>query len=359
MNAKSHYLIQVLEKIGAPLMSAIVEVSAGTPGKDVAEDAQRMAELLARTTQSSIEIAGVISPANAVQDDAFRLSLAALLAPVIADHYRYDREVPSEADLKKIIAALQTVVTFSDNFEAEEKNAAALQNIEGGAFDPVRVMQLQILALTPVVNAVGSFSFGINEPKLINDVAERLVQKSLTMGAQWFSGADDIARKRGSLEILKSLARIYAACHQAETARLQSGGAGGIEDVWKNFDIRIALLETLATGLLGTGSSTDARTPVAAQAPPPQPATAPAESSGGGGFNPMGGFVKKPAGAPAAPPPAEQKPAEGGFNPMGGFSKKPPEPPPAVAPAQPPGGAQPPTNPPSNPMGFFKKKDDG
>ncbi|MGQ0527164.1 MAG: hypothetical protein ACT4OY_03920 [Alphaproteobacteria bacterium] len=349
MNAKSQYLIQVLEKIGLPLLSSIVEVSAGAPDNPVAEDAQRMAELLARTTQASLEISSVISPINATQNDAFRLALAALAAPVIADHYRYDRQVPGDADIKKITAALQTVVTFADNFEAELDNAKALQGLEGAA-DSTQTALHQIMAFTPVINEVSSFSFGMNEPKLISDIVLRLVEKSLSMSAQWFSGEDEPARKKNALDILKCLARIYASCHMAETARLQTAGAsdGGLETVWKNFDLRAALLEALASSLLGSSTSASS----ASRAPEPETVAAPPTHSGGA-TNPLSGFAKKPA---METPPAPE--SSGGASPLGMFAKKPagdtPPPPPSQAPEKPQGQ-------PGNPMGFFKppaKKDD-
>ncbi len=355
MNAKSQYLIQVLEKIGAPLLSSIVESSASTSEGMAADDAQRMAELLARTTQASLEIAGVISPVNATQDDAFRLALAALAAPVIADHYRYDKQVPGDSDIKKITAALQTVVTFADNFEAGIDHARTLQGLGNhtAALESSQIALHQVMAFTPVINAVSSFSFGMNEPKLISDIAGRLVGKSLAMSAEWFAGADETARRKSALDILKTLARIYAACHMAETARLQSAGAaaGGIETVWKNFDLRVALLEALASGLLDSSSiSSSSRAPEAAAAPPPQ-----------SGANPLSGFAKKP---PSETPPAKEAPPASsptGASPLGIFAKKPTDQAPASPPPQAPEKSQsPPANPGTNPMGFFKppaKKD--
>ena len=61
MNQKTEYILQVLEKIGSPLMEAILQAQGRNnpaPGTDpLLQDARKMAELLARTTQAGIEMA--------------------------------------------------------------------------------------------------------------------------------------------------------------------------------------------------------------------------------------------------------------------------------------------------------------
>lgn len=356
MNQRAEYLLQVLEKIGSPLMAAILQAPGRGSGDETQRDAQRMAELLGRTTQASIEMSRAIDfSQQADQGDALRVALAALASGLIGSHFRHSGKVPGENDLKKMTAAMQTVLTFSDNFVPGGDVSQRMENLrpKGQPVDEAQAALQFIHSFIPVVNAVTAFPFGQPEQKLIMDVSSRIIQKAEDLRIRLFGNPGENEQKRIELSIVAALAGIYASCHEAETARLMSlteeqrATAGlGLESIWKAFDLRVSIVEALAKGLV----------------PPP------VDVSAGGSKSPSPPPVPEPSAPPPPPaavaPPPAQTPPQQAATPLSMFAKKPAEPPAAAAPPPPvftpPQQATPPSSPPaqqtgSSPMSFFKK----
>lgn len=313
MNQRAEYLLKVLDKIGTPLMASILQAPGRGAADETHKDAQRMAELLAKTTQASIEMGQAID-LGALPDggDSVRVGLAALAGGLVGTHYRQTGKAPGDNDLRKMTAALQTVLTYSGNFMPGADAAARLGNLEamGQPSDPQQTSLQYIHALIPVVSAVTSFPFGQPEQKLAMDVAARLVQRSMEMREALLPGLQDAEQKRAELSLLGVLAKIYAACHDAETSRMMSlteeqrtMGGVGMDSVWKAFDMRAGILEALARSMVPVGAGGSSSAGSKAPAPPP--------------------FTPPPA---AAPPPSNPQPpqASGESSPMS-FFKGPPK----------------------------------
>ena len=332
MNHRADYLLQVLEKIGSPLLASVIEVNARMHNTQLTAEAQKIAELLARTVQTGIDLGYALDLGPSGQiTDSLRLAMTGLAAPLIAGSFRNNGKTPTDTDIKKIITAMQAVLSFAENFSADSDHSDRLKNLNpgDGASDAAQNYLRNVYAFVPVVNVVGAYSFGQPEQKLIMDIASRLT-----------ATARQIANARGKdadVHILNALAQIYAACHQAETAHImglseqdRQKAVPPLDPVWKNFDLRVAMLEALAGGIITTSAATDVA-PVMPQQNPPPAAAPPAQ----GAVNPLSMFAKKPDGA--APPQAPQQPP--------------------AAPPQQPQTPPPPTEPPpsgGNPMSFFK-----
>jgi hypothetical protein len=224
-------------------------------------------------------------------------------------------------------------------------------------------MLVTLQALTPVIGAVAEFPFGLSETKLIQDISDKLEKDAVEIVSDSASSG-----KLSELLVFKSLAKIYAECHLAETNRLLGSGDDGrselsIEPVWENYETRLAMVRALmgedetmeqsgASDIVPDVSAPPPEQPVISElqaveaplpVPPPPSATTSAPPSGG----PMGFFTKKEDAAPAQPV-AESLPAA--------------PPPPAEPQAQQPAQSAPPSPPPASsstggPMGFFAKKD--
>jgi hypothetical protein len=406
---RTAYILQVLEKIGAPLMGAITD---GSTPDDPTNEAQIMAALLSKTVQASIELGNTIEtdPLRAL-DDSVRVTLAALASTLVAGQYRRRAQIPDDLSLKKITSSLQAVLSFSENFAPNPENAARLRDLEakGQPSDPTQTQIQYVQAFIPVVEAIAAFPFGQPEQKLLVEVSNRLIKKSIEMREILLPGmVDEGEQKRAELGFLRALAVIYSAAHRAETDKaLRSGDdarmAGlSMQPVWAAFELRAAMLEALSGTIvpLGKGGSS-ARNPAAPQAnapetppapppifqappqQPPQPATPPifqappAEQAPvqpaappifqappqqaqqqPAGANPMSMFAKKPDDGAAPPPPPPQAPPI--------FQAPPPETPPYQPPSQQPPAAQPTEEKTQsesgdggggNPMSFFKKSE--
>lgn len=391
MNDRAAYLLQILEKVGSPLMAAILAAPErkSAPADVLQQDAVRMAELLAKTTQASIEMSQSMDFGMAFSHgDALRVALAALASPLVGSYYRNSGKAPADADIKKMTMALQAVLTFSDNFTPSLETTHRLQNIEAGMpdMDAYQTIVQYVQAFVPVINAINSFPFGQPEQKLIMDVSERLTRKSKDVCESVFGPLPDGPRKWTELAILKGLAQIYAVCHEAETVRLglnssdqQASIENSLETIWQQFEIRASMLETLATSIanrtLGTQSGgdpkiqlqTEARpetrtsplAPAAAPVTAVSPVTPPAQT-------PPSIFQAPKKEPPAAVPATAVSPAPttppSAANPMSMFAKKPDQTTAAAAPNQPQSPSTQPEKPAGNtPMSFFKapaKKED-
>lgn len=328
------------------------ESQALNPDLEAREDAQAIAQLLARCVQMSIEIGRVmeLDMTSPEEGDRLRLALMVMAGPLIAGQYRHDGRVPGDAEQKKLMTGLEAVLAFSQNFTPSEANAGALEKMEEGAAGSSLVRSMR--HFTPVINAIGAFPFGQPEKKLIQEVSARLSARAEALAKAMIPEAS----AEDTLLIVKTLAEIYAECHAQETRLMLSKEEGdatqGLENVWARFEMRVAMLEALVGSLAPGGPAPvavsaevqESPAPVMASAepppPPPLPAAPVAEASAPpapppGGFNPMSMFVKKPEGeeeaAPPEPPPAEPVPPAAEPVPS-----VPPEPPPAPAPEEPP-----------------------
>lgn len=374
MEKRSALIIQVFEKLGAPLMAAVAEVAARDPsaGQSDRNDAGKVAELLGKTVQLSIALANVMDIKDTgTTADTVRLALAALVSPLVADHYRQTVKVPNDADIKRMVTALEAILTFSDNFAPVAETIKRMAHIDPDLTviaDETQTTMQYLSVMSPIIHEIGRFSFGQPEQKLLQETSDKLMKKAAEIVVRVKSaGADAASIKQAELQALKALSDIYVTCHKSETDRLmalseeeraQAAGAGGngVDKVWESFDKRAGMLEILCGSVApsASGSAASAVTPAAAPAPevPAQPAAPAAVTP------PPQETPAAPVTPPAAPPPEQAVPPPPATPPA-----EPAAPPPPAAPAEPAAeetvasegeGAY-------NPMGFFKpgaKSDD-
>ena len=346
----SDFAVQLLTKIGSPLMGAIND---GSAGDEAAQEqaAQTMAQLLGQAVQMGTLLYNAVGiEEEAAQADTTRVALTSLCAPLIANFYSKNKSVPTEDDTKRMVQSLEGILSFGENFSPASEAQSRLQTIDQEAvlFDKSQPTLVVLQAMVPVINAVEEFSFGQAPRKLVQDVSAKLEAR-----------AQDIVKnkpdgdKLQELIVFKSLASLYAQCHVDEVKRVSESGDENrdnlsIDPVWEHFETKVSMVETL----MGVGGEPEAdaeQAPTLAKTPDPAPtektvasstAEAPAAATGG----PMG-FFKKPTGneqenAPAAETPAavQEAPKEAASTPV----------------ATPETEAKTDDAPPASPMGFFK-----
>ncbi|MFK7839000.1 MAG: hypothetical protein AB8B83_01605 [Bdellovibrionales bacterium] len=330
MNQRAHYLIEILDKIGTPLLKAAEQSNNG------ADTATTVASLLGKVVETSISMNQTLdlTPTDA-QDDSLRVALAALAGSLVADQYKQKGKVPEAADLSRIQSAMSAVLTFGDNFALSDAHIQRLQTLKanGGVVDAHQISIQYVDALIPVINAVGAFPFGQPEQKLIMDVSDRLVKRTAEMRETLLPGLSGDDEKLAELAILRASAEIYAACHEAETAKLMSvdgdaPAAHSIDPVWIAFEMRTAILESVVKNLMPNSpavpASASSAAPVTAAVATAPAAPPPAASVSGAPEAPAAAPVAQEAPSPTqppAPPDAGAKPAI--------FQSKPAETPPA------------------------------
>lgn len=365
MNQRNAYLIQILEKIGSPLLRAVM--SKGAEAEGASDEASKIAGLLSRTVQLSIDLGRMVEIDKSSPDEieSLRVAMAGLAGPIIASQYAQNAKVPSENDVRKLTGALEAVMTFSDNFTPSDDHVIRLENMKANGM-PGDVYQINIQyiqAFVPIADVVASFPFGQPEKKLMQDVADKVNAKAKQISKDVFgTDLNGNQQKLCELALVKSLADLYAGCHKTEMNKLMavqepdaSAQQTALQSVWESFDTKAEILGMMAQNIVPTSQKSGAApsTPTSAKStetpqtkPPSQ--QSPAQST------------------PAAAPP----PASG--NPMAMFSTKPkeegatsPQQPPAAPEARPPAQATPQappqqTTPPAgNPMAMFSKPKEG
>lgn len=383
MDQRENFVIQIMEKMGAPLTAAVTKaaVKNNIPAND-RNDAEQVAMLLGKAVQLSVALATSVEIKQpGPEGDGIRLALASLSSSLIAAHYEGTGKAPTDDDIKNMNTALESILTFSDNFAPAAHSIKRLEHIDPtitAIADDNQIAIQYINALTPVITAIATFSFGQQEQKLTREVTERLVEKAKALAEKNLpDGADEATQKQAQLQCLKIAAELYAVSHHAETVRLLSSKeedrqqSPSLDPVWESFEKKIAIADTISnitgsdnpeTEQTASAPQTQIETPATPPQETNQPETpAPAAQSESAPDNPMGFFKPgaKPAeqeqpetttepepdnipAAPETPAPQEQQ------------SESPPPPEPEAAPESAPAEQSKPDDGPYNPMGFFK-----
>ena len=326
MMSDSKFAIQLLEKIGAPLLGAINQVSADDEAVQE-QAAQVMAKLLGQSVQMGTMLYNAVEiKESEEQADSTRLALAGLCAPLMAEFYTKNRAEPSDDDIKRMSQSLEAILSFGENFSPAAQGQSRLQTIDEDVvlFDKNQPILMTIQAMVPVINAVEEFPFGQQPRKLIQEITAKLEARAAEMAVP--QGGDKVTE----LVVFKALAALYAQCYKDEVVRVSSAGDGArgelsVDPIWASFETKISMVEVLM-GVDSAPASADIApapsTPPASSAPAVQEvapvASAPVESNStsaapvaaaaAGTAGPMG-FFKKPkegAAAPAAETPATQ-----------------------------------------------------
>jgi hypothetical protein len=296
MDTRTDFLLQLLQKIGAPLVAA-----AGLKPHADSAGAEVMAALLSESVRVSISLSQSmnIKPDDG-NGDSVRVALASLAAPLLAESYLQSGRVPSEKEGRRIAKALESVIAFADNFAPAAEHAQRLKTLDGTApfFDPLQTGLYAMHAMVAPIAAISEFSFGQEATRLVQEVFTKLSDRAKQMGQNLGTQSNAM----GELVLLQALAQIYANAHRAETKKMQITGDSGQgmatpASVWESFDRQVAMLDVLmrAMGGMQTESSSG-------------------QGGGGGGVAPDMSVAEQPA------PQVQSQPAGG--NPMSFFKKK-------------------------------------
>lgn len=326
MDTKSAFLLQVLEKLAAPMVAAISEVSVrqslipdpSQPGA-MRPEAEQVANLLTKSTQMSIGLAGLVDLKPIDGDaDSMRLALTSLASPLMSNIYRLAGRSPTDSEIQRINDAMSAVVSYADNYAAAADATVRMAQIDADFFpsDDGQVALLYMGALLPVVNSIMAYSFGQPEKKLVQDVAERLVRESKFLRAKMFPEIPEgqMAAK-ADLALLRMAGLIYSQCHFAEMAKLMAtedqvrqGMAPTMTALWQSFILRMQMLEILGDALIpgvrrtvddlvgrsgGNGGSGGGTKPAPLVPSEPPPAPKNTENNEAKNQGPMSFFVKK------------------------------------------------------------------
>ncbi len=280
MPARPTYLMNVYEKLGAPLLSAAIEAierdnlmarqqGQTPPASSDTEEAERIATLLKSSAELGFALSRQIDlrMLDAAGADGVRLTLATLAAPLIANLYRVNARTPTSPEIDRIATAMQAVTLFADNYNAAADTSARMQTVDYD-FAPADAAQIQLMilnALMPAVNAVCTFSFGQPEKNLLQSVMNRLTTTAKTIRADLFANLSEHDGLRAEISLLRAAAALYSQAHFTEMSKLMFldesqrdtvNLADRLVDLWRVIDIRLSMIRVLAEGLVQSETGT-------------------------------------------------------------------------------------------------------
>jgi hypothetical protein len=264
MDSRSAFLLQVLEKLASPLVASISEVAVRqmmmpdpAQPSTMRPEAEQVAGLLTKSTQMSIGLSELIDlklPEN--EADSLRLALTSLSSPLIANIYRLAGRTPTDNEVERVMAAMNAVFTYSENFAPAADATVRMATLEQDFYpaDKVQISLMYMSALLPAVNSVMAYSFGQPEKKLIQEVTERLLEEAKDLRTRMFPKLKDERKiSQADLAVLRMATLIYSQCHFGEMAKLMAteeqarqGLAPAMTTLWQAFSLRMEMLEILA-----------------------------------------------------------------------------------------------------------------
>ena len=272
MDSRTDFILQIIESIGLPLVEA---VEGASKQNDAAQAAETIGALLSGSTAFGAEIGKALDfKGDDLVKSSVRANLAAVAAKIIATQYKKHNKVPGDAEHKRVITALESVLTFSDNFTPDVDSIARMKSLSENyeLFDTQQINISYVLALVPAVNAVGGFSFGQSESKLLQEITDKLGQRAQSIRKTLFGEELEFNEaKLLELSLLRMLVRLYSDCHKEETDRIMKLDEAArssikIDSVWAEFEKRAQMLETLATSFIpakGGASEASSQQPAA------------------------------------------------------------------------------------------------
>lgn len=299
MDPRSAYRLQVMEKLGGPLLAAL------PPGMDGEKSAETLAALVGKSVQAGLALAAAMKLSDEDGDiDSIRLALAAIAAPLLAQSYKDTGKLPDDAIVEQLVKGLEAALVFSENFTAAQEHTARLKSLHTPlpVIDTAQISLLSLNALTPVAVCLQQFSFGQSAPALIKQVGERLQKTARELAAASLDQPENGDRAFAELMVLRPLAELFAATHARLLANHKGDDAPALDAVWQAFDEQAAMMFALSGAAVdeaqqNTPKPSAPSSPTAEASAPPPPG------------NPMG-FFKKGDDQAAAAPQAEAAPAQ-------------------------------------------------
>ncbi|PCJ99011.1 MAG: hypothetical protein COA45_06080 [Zetaproteobacteria bacterium] len=253
---QSALLSSIMHDVGLPLIRAIIK-----HGSDDSEDvvAAEMTKLLAQTIQSNDYLKDTLDISEvAAQNPNLHLILTSLSSKMISAHYERIKTPPTNQDLKRFMGAINALLAFSEDYTPIIKLTDAYpENKSKPSPAPKHTTDLTyISAFLPLIHVVSTFSFGVNQSRMIQNVSEKLNARTAQIRSNLLGDAlNDTDKKTAELCILETLIEVYALCHMQEidrittldhTAQTTLNSEKQIENIWLLYENRVALLFGLA-----------------------------------------------------------------------------------------------------------------
>lgn len=264
---RNELLSNILHGVGLPLIESIICVSVQKPEVEI--EAQ-LSTLLNMVVESSEEIRENLDITNADAEDLqLRTNLLSFSSKIVSIHYREQKNIPTRNELKTSVSSISVLQAFSDEYLPPESLTMIYpENDEVSTPSKQMIHKVSYIeCFIPLVNAIGTFSFGMTHTKMMQDVSGRLRKRASDITAHSIEATSPVSEKRETeLSMLKALINIYVSCHEQETQRImaltpdalaQEQNEQQIENIWSLFEQRITILFTLLDNVLPPQDTVD------------------------------------------------------------------------------------------------------
>lgn len=221
--------------LGTPLVSALQTVESWSGETlPLPKKAENLAKLLNVTVDFATKITRKLDIRDAYTLETVRGKIIRIVTPVIAETYIANGEAPKEDTLKELTDLFDVLLSFADSVSPEDDKSVKPHK-----------MAAMIEACEPVLSAVKSHSFGLPQETVFAGIADGIHNRSAALADRLHS---DDAVQSG---LFRAVAGIYAASHNALTARIEAGqsdidGEDALKAVWQDCDERLAMMQGLA-----------------------------------------------------------------------------------------------------------------
>jgi hypothetical protein len=244
-------------RVAAPLLAAVTSMpqSANAEPKLLADQAREFSQLIETTIEINQTILSGLQP-QIISGDVSRWTGAGATAEFVAAYYRATGRAIDPGEAAPMIEALQNalpaIAAAADQADDEEADISAR---------PPLARSLK--ALAPVASSIARFSFGRNAYELLAEVTHRLTTIAVEIAAR-LSGQEGPELLSSPLyyAVLEVTGEFYLESHFSEMDRLlemepeerkayvrNHDKKIPMEPVWESLEIRLGMLEALATYL--------------------------------------------------------------------------------------------------------------
>lgn len=253
---RSTFLSSIMPEIGLPLVRTIIE---NCPSDDEQTITQEMENLLAQTIINNDHLKDALDiKEQSPENSDLYLLLSSLSSKIIASHYKRTKTPPTDKDLKKITSAINALLAFSESYTPIINLTDAYPgNSNKPSLYPKHTTDLMYISVfLPLINAVSTFSFGLNSSRMIQNVSKKMnVRTSQIRSHLLGDSLNDADRKTAEISILKTLIDLYSSCYMQEIDRITKlsqpeqhaqDNTQQIDHIWALFENRVSLLFGLA-----------------------------------------------------------------------------------------------------------------
>ncbi len=248
---RTELLAGVMQKIGMPLLLSMIEVN---PDKSLDENVSDISNLLGSTLITSETITRSLQVTEEEEDLDYLFRSTGYASQIMATWYRKTGKLPSEKDIKRTVSSTTALLAFSEHYKPGET-----PEIEGSELSDLLKKKLEtnvdirfLTIFMPLADAIGSFSFGQPQNKLIQDVSEKLYDYAFDCRKRIMGDLlSEKSKKDAEIIILESLSSIFLSCYNSELKRVEGlsekqkaeeKNETQIENIWNAFRERMLIL---------------------------------------------------------------------------------------------------------------------